>query len=89
MLNCISYKVMKYHALDKTAMYVCKIKNLKPPKNFIQYFYLKTEPFYLKYNNLVSCAHASSYYVCLVIVFGLFLEEFVLGEEIILVCKIV
>ena len=34
---------------------------------FIQYLYLKTEPFYLRYNNLVSCAHASSYYVCLVI----------------------
>ena len=49
------------------AMYVCKIKYLKPPKHFIQYLNLKTEPFYLRYNNLVSCAHASSYYVCLVI----------------------
>ena len=68
-------------------MFVCKIKNLKPPKNFIQYLYLKTEPFYLKYNNLVSCAQASSYYVCLVMFFGLFLEEFVLDDEIIMYVK--
>ena len=70
-------------------MYVCKIKKVKPPKNFIQYLYLKAEPFYLRYNNLVSCAHASSYYVCLVIyVFGLFLEGFVLDEDIILYVKL-
>ena len=75
---------MKQHALDKTAMFVCKIKYLKPPKHLIQYLNLKNS-----LNKIIlSAAHMHLHIMFVWLFFnffiGLFLEEFVLDEEIIL-----
>ncbi len=41
MLKCISYKIIKSHEVYKSVTYVYKIKNRKPPINFMLYVYLK------------------------------------------------